>query len=162
MPVRESYQLIPMTDFVIEYYSNEGYADLQTLKMMINYAQFLKKKLSIGMFVPVDEYGNILKMPANYPVWKSRKSRTEGLINDAEETEFKKYKKAEAKCFFTGFEIAYNGYSVVRIVASYNHSIELSFNKNDLTFQLFTDIDSLTDFEIYLSAAALKSIGINH
>lgn len=40
MPSGNSYKLIAMTSFVIEYYSNEGYADLQTLKMIIQYAQF--------------------------------------------------------------------------------------------------------------------------
>ncbi|KAA0128604.1 hypothetical protein FY557_08490 [Chryseobacterium sp. SN22] len=153
-----------MTDFVIEYYSHEGYADLQTLKLMNNYATFLKKPLTLGMFVPVDEKGNILKEPKNYTSWKSLKHNKKGSAGNAESAvfeEYKVYQKAERKCLFEGFTIAYNGYSVVRIVAEYDKSIELSFNKNDKSFQSFNDIESLTRFgEIYLNGAALKKIGI--
>lgn len=152
-----------MTDFVIEYYSHEGYADLQTLKLMNNYANLLKKELTLGMFVPVDSSGEILKEPRNYESWKALEHNSKKR-NDEESKAFEDYKiyqKAEKKCLFEGFKIAYNGYSVVRIVASYNASIELSFNKNEKTFQNFKDIESLTSFdEIYLNSSALKKIGI--
>ncbi len=164
MPINISHKLIPMTDFVIEYYSNEGYADLQTLNLMNNYANLLKKKLTLGMFVPVDTNGNILKEPKNYESWKSLShNKNSDENNDSQGFEDQKaYQKAEKKCLFEGFKIAYNGYSVVRIVASYNDSIELSFSKNEKTFQNFSDIESLTYFdEIYLNNAALKKIGIN-
>ena len=166
MPANVSHKLISMTDFVIEYYSNEGYADLQTLKLMKNYANFLKQPLILGMFVPVSANGEILKEPQNYKSWKALKHNSSKESNDdATSTNFEEYKtyqKAEKKCFFEGFTIAYNGYSVVRIVASYNDSIELSFNKSDLMAQTFKDVESLTVFdEIYLNAIALKTIGIN-
>jgi hypothetical protein len=160
-----SHKLISMTDFVIEYYSNEGYADLQTLNLMKNYAELLRKKLTLGMFVPVDSTGNILKEPKNYESWKSpEQNRKKSIEIIYEETlnECKAYQKAERKCIFQGFKLAYNGYSVVRIEASYNPSIELSFTKNDLLPQTFTDVESLLHFEeIYLNNTALKKIGIN-
>ncbi|WP_336690357.1 MULTISPECIES: hypothetical protein [unclassified Chryseobacterium] len=163
MTINASHKLIPMTDFVIEYYSHEGYADLQTLKLMNNYANLLKKELTLGMFVPVDSSGEILKEPRNYESWKDLEHNSKKR-NDEESKAFEDYKiyqKAEKKCLFEGFKIAYNGYSVVRIVAFYNTSIELSFNKNEKTFQNFKDIESLTSFdEIYLNSAALKKIGI--
>ncbi|GEN77975.1 hypothetical protein [Chryseobacterium hagamense] len=163
MPLSQ-HKLIPMTDFVIEYYSHEGYADLQTLKLMNNYATFLKKPLTLGMFVPVDEKGNILKEPRNYVSWKSLKHNQKTSAGSAEITvfeEYKVYQKAEKKCLFEGFKIAYNGYSVVRIVAEYDESVELSFNKNDKTFQNFRHIESLTYFnDIFLNETALKKIGI--
>lgn len=159
------HKLIPMTDFVIEYYSHEGYADLQTLKLMNNYATFLKKPLTLGMFVPVDETGSILKEPKNYTSWKSLKHNTKRSAGDVGSTAFEEYKvyqKAEKKCLFEGFKIAYNGFSVVRIIATYDESIELSFNKNEKLFQNFNDIESLTYFnEIYLNGAALRKIGIH-
>jgi len=151
-----------MTDFVIEYYSHEGYADLQTLKLMNNYATFLKKPLTLGMFVPVDAKGNILKEPKNYSSWKSLEHNKKGTKTDGTVfEEYKIYRKAEDKCLFEGFTIAYNGYSVVRITATYNPSIELSFNKNDKTFQSFSNVESLTSFdEIFLNANALKKLGL--
>jgi hypothetical protein len=158
------HKLIPMTDFVIEYYSHEGYADLQTLKLMNNYATFLKKPLTLGMFVPVDEKGNILKEPKNYVSWKSLKHNQKESAESTEITvfeEYKVYQKAERKCLFEGFKIAYNGYSVVRIVAEYDGSVELSFNKNEKAFQNFSHIESLTHFnDIFLNETALKKIGI--
>lgn len=165
IPPGSAHKLIPMTDFVIEYYSHEGYADLQTLKLMNNYANFLKKPLTLGMFVPVDTKGNILKEPRNYTSWKSLEHNRKANSNKIESTmfeEYKTYQRAEKKCLFEGFKIAYNGYSVVRITAEYNDSIELSFNKNEKTFQNFPDVESLTDFpEIFLNSNALKKLGLH-
>lgn len=166
MPSGNSYTLIPMTSFVIEYYSNEGYADLQTLKTMINYAQFLKKQLTLEMFVPVNRDGNVLKMPHHLKsksLYDDGDVKSDDVHDDIKSSDEEKiYNKAQEKCFFKGFEVAYNGYSVIRILASYDHSIELSFNKIDSTFQSLTDIESLAGagFEIYLSRTALKAIGI--
>ncbi|KMQ61630.1 hypothetical protein ACM46_16710 [Chryseobacterium angstadtii] len=161
MPTEASHKLIPMTDFVIEYYSNEGYADLQTLKLMKNYASFLRQPLTLGMFVPVDEQGNALKEPKNYSSWKSL-DHNDGKRNDNNGfEEYTQYQKAERNCMFEDFKIAYNGYSVVRIEASYDQSVELSFNKSDLMSPAFPDVEALTVFDtIYLTPGALKVIGI--
>ncbi|MFC3158724.1 hypothetical protein SAMN05443633_11599 [Chryseobacterium arachidis] len=154
-----------MTDFVIEYYANEGYADLQTLNLMKNYAQLLKKDLTLGMFIPVDSNGQILKEPQHYENRKSfenNSSKTDDLTDNEAINEYKLYQKARKKCIFEGFKLAYNGYSVVRIEATYNPAIELSFTKNDLLPQVYTDVESLLHFdEIYLNTTALKKIGIN-
>ncbi|MCT2409846.1 hypothetical protein NZD88_20020 [Chryseobacterium antibioticum] len=161
MLTEASHKLIPMTDFVIEYYSNEGYADLQTLSLMKNYANFLRKPLTLGMFVPVDPKGNVLKEPKNYLEWKSL-DHNDGKRKAASGfEEYLDYQKAEQNCLFEGFTIGYNGYSVVRIVASYDQAVELSFNKNDMMSAAFADVESLTVFEdIYLTNNALIAIGI--
>lgn len=157
-----SHKLIPMTTFVIEYYSHEGYADLQTLKLMKNYANFLKKPLHLGMFVPVDPLGNVLKEPKNYTSWKALDHNTKGETNEtAAFEEYRIYQAAEQQCLFKDFKVDYNGYSRVRIVATYNTSIELSFSKNNLSLSVYQDVESLTAFdEIYLTKTALRQIGI--
>ncbi|MFN1219253.1 hypothetical protein ACKW6Q_19995 [Chryseobacterium kwangjuense] len=156
-----SHKLIPMTDFVIEYYANEGYADLQTLRMMKNYAGFLRSPLTLGMLVPVDTEGNVLKEPKNYSSWKSLGHNDGKRDTAAGFEEYIQYQKAEQNCLFEGFTIAYNGYSVVRIVASYDQTIELSFNKSDQLSPTFADIEALTVFDaIFLTDHALKVIGI--
>lgn len=161
MPTEASHKLIPMTDFVIEYYSNEGYADLQTLRLMKNYANFLRRPLTLGMFVPVDLKGNVLKEPKNYTSWKSLDHNTVKRTDTAGFEEYAGYQTAEKNCLFEGFTIAYNGYSVVRIIASYDEAVELSFNKSDLMSSAFADIESLTVFnDIYLTVNALEAIGI--
>ena len=54
-------KLIPMTDFVLEQHKNPCKGDYTDLfKTVVNYAEFLKKPLKLGMFVPVDEEGNVL------------------------------------------------------------------------------------------------------
>lgn len=149
-----------MTSFVIDYYSNEGYADLQTLNLMVNYAQFLKKKIKLEMFLPINPDGILLKKPINLSTNKSvDQIKNYDNINSFFE-KYKQYKNAEKKCLFEGFELAYNGYSVVRIVAGYNEKIELSFNKENMLCQNFENIESLVDLEVYLSTNALKTIGI--
>lgn len=161
MHTSESHRLISMTQFVLEYYSHEGYADLHTLELMNNYANFLKKPLTLGMLVPIDPEGNILKEPRNYSIWKELKHNNgEGDVTAGFE-QHRIYQLAERRLLFEGFKIAYNGYSVVRVVAAYNENIELSFRKNDLMSASFSDIESLTGFnEIYLTSSALKIIGI--
>lgn len=161
MPTDASHKLIPMTTFVIEYYSNEGYADLQILSLMKNYANFLKQPLSLGMFVPVAENRTVLKEPKNYISWKSLEHNDGKSTTIAGFEEYAEYQKAEKQCMFEGFKVDYNGYSKVRIVASYDPSIELSFNKNDLLPSGFDDVESLTVFDdIYLTSNALQLIGI--
>lgn len=161
MPTDASHKLIPMTTFVIEYYSNEGYADLQILSLMKNYANFLKQSLTLGMFVPVDEQGNVLKEPKNYASWKSLEHNDGKRTDVSGFEEYAAYQKAEQNCMFEGFKVDYNGYSKVRITASYDPSIELSFNRNDLLPSGYIDVESLTVFDdIYLTAGALKVIGI--
>lgn len=161
MSIDASHKLIPMTTFVIEYYVNEGYADLQTLRLMNNYANFLKQPLTLGMFVPVGPDGVIQKEPSNYQIWKKLEHNDGTGIDHVGSEQQRMYQKAEQSCLFEGFKVAYNGYSLVRIVASYNDSIELSFNKNDLVAPAFKDVESLTVFDdIYLSTRALQSIGI--
>ncbi|QQV01944.1 MULTISPECIES: hypothetical protein [Chryseobacterium] len=166
MPVFDQ-RLIPMTDFVIEYYSNEGYADLHTLSLMNNYAKFLRMPLRLDMFVPVDEKGNVLKEPKNYQIWKSLPHNQEITTDEnsgnkiSDEKRF--FQRAEAKILFEGFDFAYNGFSVARLTVSYNSSIELSFNKNEQTFQGFADVESLVSLEdIYLTEVARKLIGLKN
>ncbi|MGO4707577.1 hypothetical protein AB4Y90_00390 [Chryseobacterium sp. 2TAF14] len=158
-----AHMLVPMTDFVIEYYSHEGYADLHTLKVMNNYAKFLKTPLSLEMFVPTDHLGNILKEPKNYSDWKSlsHNKMLDGNDSPSMLDEYKYYSRAENKCLFDGFRVVYNGFSVIRIVAAYNEVIELSFNKVDGKFQHYTTIESLLGFDaVFLSTTALKKIGL--
>ena len=58
-----------MTDFVLEQnekikkekYGIESY--YSTMQVSINYANFLKQPLNLGMFVPCDKIGNVLEEP---------------------------------------------------------------------------------------------------
>lgn len=59
--------LQPMTDFVLE--QNKNYKNstrcirIKESELYVNYAKFLKQPLTLEMFVPCDEEGNVLQEP---------------------------------------------------------------------------------------------------
>ena len=92
--------LIPMTDFVLKYYSDETMDELQILDLINNYATFLKQPLKLEMFVPCDENGNILEEPQMRPERNSFDE--EDMDYDAQE--LYDYIKAKEKVLFEGFK----------------------------------------------------------
>lgn len=87
--------LISMTEFVI----NEWSIDLTTesRKRIYNYAKFLKQPLTLGMFVPCDEKGNVMNTNSIYdPRSKTGKYYPEEI------------EEAENKVLFEGFALIGN------------------------------------------------------
>ena len=91
--------LIPMTDFVLKYYSDETMDELQILDSINNYANFLKQPLKLEMFVPCDEDGNVLEEP----------KIEEEYVDEHTTQIFAQYQydldKAKEKVLFDGFKI---------------------------------------------------------
>ncbi len=58
--------LMPMTDFVLQQHK-ESETNGQYIRTTFKYANFLKRPLTLGMFVPCDLEGNVLKNPNNQP-----------------------------------------------------------------------------------------------
>lgn len=95
--------LLSMTDFVLkelEYKKNKHYEydsndNDRSLDRIENYAEFLKQPLTLGMFVPCDENGNVLK----YPIVKGE------FVNKG----FVEYQIALEKLLFKGF-VQYDSY----------------------------------------------------
>ena len=96
-------KLISMTDFVInkrkellrhsEYKNDlENYANI-----VYNYANFLKQPLNLGMFVPCDEDGNILKEPKR---WEDYLQYPDSFDGNKEWDELYDYQQAKEKVFF--------------------------------------------------------------
>lgn len=65
-------KLISMTDFVLQFDKPAGYYEDQSdflekqvdfMGLCMNYAEFLKTPLNLGMFVPCDEEGEVLTEP---------------------------------------------------------------------------------------------------
>lgn len=57
-------KLIPMIDYVIGQWDRDIYTD-DFAQLMIKYATFLKQPLTLGMFVPCDENGNVFEYSEN-------------------------------------------------------------------------------------------------
>lgn len=56
----QSMKLSPMVDFVINEYDNMMWDSFNKIN---RYAEFLKQPLTLSMFVPCDEHGNVLEQP---------------------------------------------------------------------------------------------------
>ena len=99
--------LIPMTDFVLRINEIEKEIDqffdswrMKQLRIIENYAKFLKQPLKLEMFVPCDENGNILEEPQMRPERNSFDE--EDMDYDAQE--LYDYIKAKKKVLFEGFK----------------------------------------------------------
>jgi hypothetical protein len=72
--------LIPLSDFVLQQYENHvlsfKHNPHKQFRKVVNYTKFLKQPLTLGMFIPCDEKGNVMEKPT--------KPNTKDLWNDDE------------------------------------------------------------------------------
>ena len=92
-----------MTDFVI------AKAESKTVKLskLLDYAKFLKQPLTLGMFVPCDDYGNILQEPEFdyvFGIDGATDIQIECANNDYRDR-ITNFQKAQSKVIFEGFKI---------------------------------------------------------
>jgi hypothetical protein len=147
-------KLISMTDFIIQQHEK----CISSTGRTYNYAMFLKQPLELWMFIPCDEYGNVLEEPNgdNY-----RKDE-EKLIPNFDYLKYKidseKYQKAKERCLFEGFEISvgkeaitnYKGF-ILRIHGKYKFS---------LSGKQIKIIEDLVKYNLQLTATAIKQLGL--
>jgi len=133
----EENKLISMIDFVLQDKSITGIS-------IINYAYFLKKPLELWMFVPCDEYGNVLEeINDDYP----------NNIEYFEEIE--QYNKAKERCLFEGFEIKHH-HSSKKSICTFDNFFHIFWNTNDfweLSKGIFT-IEDLVKYNLQLTKTA--------
>ena len=86
-----------MVDFVLEN-EKQPYVEGTKYKDLVNYAKFLKQYLSLGMFVPCDDEGNVLEEPKDY------EQRLPNMMTEYND-EIYRYKQAKDKVLFEGFHI---------------------------------------------------------
>lgn len=90
-----------MTDFVLEQakFKNDTY---ELSHLLINYANFLKRPLTRGMFVPCDLEGNILEEPKQYKEWIELQKKRGGYSLNLD---CKIFQEAKDRVLFEGFEL---------------------------------------------------------
>ncbi|MCQ4139211.1 hypothetical protein [Chryseobacterium sp. EO14] len=149
-------KLIPLSDFVLEENKKQGqsmklsdfHSNLaESYDLIVSYTNFLKQPLTLGMFVPVDKHGNVLK----YKGFKASYKKSQ------------KYYKADEKVLFEGFQLTYNGFSIDAIDKQKDADYRLSFNKDGQCRQYY-NIEELINSDyppLTLTRSALKAIGIN-
>lgn len=130
-------KLISMTDFVLNFKGNTAISHkaFEFARKSKNYANFLKQPLTLGMFVPCDQEGNVLR----YPI-----SKGGSFIN----AELCAYEKAEEKVLFKGFK--------------WKEDYALNENKDVYVDEewvlLNINVESLVEFDLELTESAIKQI----
>lgn len=135
-----------MSDFVLNTQNKEitvSYGYRNKLSEITNYAKFLKKPLTLGMFVCCDKDGNVMIHPCE-----------KGFLGSQEmQYDFykKKYQEAKERVLFEGF--------------SFNKKKEqIIFKNRTLTLKTFFAVNNcigdLLFMDITLTPTAIKQIGI--
>jgi len=143
--------LIPMTDFVLREQKNIMW---DSFNKVVRYANFLKQPLTLGMFIPCDEDGNILKEP--------KFVSPEGV---KWEDYVKQFEQAKERVLFEGFEVT----KEEGVFYIQKNDIELWYNKKadmweHLGEDVYWDIESLSKYSenicttIKLTDNAIKRI----
>ena len=147
----ETFRLKSMTDFVITQWS----IDLTKTQRerVSNYANFLKQKLKLEMFVFCDEEGDILEEPTDY---EKRLLNMMTEYNDEVYT----YYQAKAKVLFEGFEIDKNLYLVYKNEISIGRFISYENGSKFLFRDNFKTIEDLVEFGFKLTENTIKQIGL--
>lgn len=142
----ETFKLISMTDFVLEQEKSYSHVTRDIKKnpflLIVDYAKFLQRPLTIQMFVPCDKNGNyFLEIPHK----KSYKDYFSG--------KWQSYEDGKERVLFHGFN--YN---------SQEQTIEYgggcwSFDKNDIENQTIESFGGI-EYKIELTSSAIKQIGL--
>jgi len=98
--------LISTTEFVKLLLNTSPYdlpdeVELNPLRVIHNYVNFISQKPELWMFVPCDKEGNVLEEPGQYNSWLNKKSIDWGKVPfNIDLHTFEKYKKAQSKVLF--------------------------------------------------------------
>lgn len=134
-------KLISMTDFVLDRYKNAPLEDYDQvnetfINSVVRYAEFLKKPLTLGMFVPCDEGGNVL---------------------DCTEENLTEFNSAAERVMFEGFTLSHKN-NIITLVTNTNleskdKSIGFGFKNGS-----HSNIESIVYRKLTLTPAAVKQI----
>lgn len=156
-------KLIPMTDFVLQR-AEESILPLtiiETFKngakitnQIFNYANFLNKRLELGMFIPCDEDGNILeKFSKSY---KGKYCKHTGLpLDEKELNKIYDYNDAKENVLFDKFNFKgiVNDFFIVE-----SNELTLLYSTKEKRFFEYTRIESLVYKNLTLSEIAIKQL----
>jgi len=144
-------KLITMTDFVLEQEQYRlknilPYPKSLSYDKILNYATFLKQPLTLGMFIPCDEEGNVLEEKSIF------NTTDECYIFDSEL--FYNYKQAKDRVLFEGFFSNGTGNAILQQTQN-ALVIDMKFYKDRNVEYLLNSKCNLT-----LSDSAIKQLGI--
>lgn len=159
--------LVSMTNFVLQDwskykgYDSEDYRVFAYNKTVIleNYAQFLKKPLTLQMFFPSDEEGRIWEAPKT--CCSGRECGCMGQpVNYYSSEEIDKYYELESKVLFKGFSLDIKELSNNRKLIYITYSGKIILNGNNLKSFTIEDILNIEEELVFeLTESAIKQIG---
>lgn len=119
----ENNKLISMTDFVLNEKDNFPISVHEFADRVCSYATFLKQPLTLSMFVPTDEEGNVLEEPIEDDLCSSFFEKQKSFHEE------KEYSEAKSKVLFKGVSKAqYNWFLKI-----YSSVEELTHISNSIT-----------------------------
>ncbi len=158
-------KLISMTDFVnkelkfrkSKHYEYDSYDNDKALSVIESYANFLKQPLTLGMFVPCDEDGNVLNDPCKHNTY---------CVDFCQGRCQEDYDEAKERVLFKNITIQlsqswidfYNGILVYELDA--NKPIEKMFSHVFRNHGKSENIETLTRYDLELTESAIKSLGL--
>lgn len=132
---KERFTLMSMVEFVLNEGLNPLQSDVDAWIKSHRYAEFLSKTLELGMFVPVDQNGNILSEPQLI----EKRLGFDEVETDYDYAEVEVYKKAKEKIFFDGYN-SNGGIAVAKAICrTYQKIEELTNKKIPLVDLILTD-----------------------
>lgn len=161
--------LIPMTSFVLEQDKKE--MEVQSLSYqtairvrkfysIINYAKFLKRPLELGMFIPVDEDGEVL-----YPEYVGGKEVIyDSSVQDDMMDKVLEYNKAKEKVLFGGFKSigrfkissGFEEISILKFSNGNTQAVVTDFTQEKTKTKVCYTIEDLIEFNLTLTDNAIK------
>lgn len=154
-------KLIKMSDFVMQqnmHYANKDIAIEKLQLNILNYAMFLKKSLTLGMFVPCDFKGNVLTEP------KEEDYFAKGFnleVNNAyfNDVILKEYQEAKERCIFEGFKLKYEDNFVTTVS---NERLWFNFKSRNIFVndKLVYNVEDIVKYQLFLTESAKKQIGL--
>ena len=144
-------ELISMTDFVLNKQGEILNSELGTISC--KYANFLKQPLTLGMFVPCGEAGNVLQEP---DASKFTMDNVNSFDIFRELTAY--YRAAKERVLFEGFYVSFNMVVSEYITISHGNGFGLDYNKFYSYFDDYNTIEDLTSYGLTLTQTAIKQI----
>lgn len=166
------FKLISMTDYVseIEDYVEQSRNNERACELMFRYKDFLKQPLTLGMFVPCDQSGNVLEDMG--VVNRDHYFNEEGgniYLYQFNRRNRKKYLEAKERVLFKGLEIFKDKYHqterTIYNINDFRVGILFKYHsgKEEFKFQLADNnstIEDLVKYGFELTESAIKSLGV--
>lgn len=145
-------KLVSTTQYVLNHPATNDYE--YAVGNMLGYAAFIDSKLEFYKFAPLDEFGDILEVPASYDQF-IKADRTVNPPSLFEIKECERYQESLARVIFDNIDINVSGNS---ISVYYNGKILMSFSKSKFPFD--RKIEDVITWGLTLTEAKAKELSL--